>query len=298
MSNLQLKGSIVAIITPFTQDQQVDYDSLRKLVDIHLEAKTDAIVVCGTTGETATLSEAESLEVTRVVAQQVAGRIPVIAGTGNNATWKTVEYTKKVCQIAGVDAVLVVAPYYNKPNQEGIYQHMKAVADTSSLPVVLYNVPGRTVVSMDVDTVVRLASHSNIIAIKDAHPDLSRVTAIVSKTQGMNFIHLSGDDPNAIQSVRLGSSGVISVTANVIPKKWAQVMALANEGKYMQAVEANKIIESLHGALFSEPNPAPSKYLCKQLGMIACDELRLPLLPVTKSTAEKLDKWLNVIKEL
>lgn len=293
MSNLDLKGSIVAIITPLTAEREVDYPSLRNLVDHHVASGTDGIVVCGTTGETATLSEEEALEVTRVVAEQVNGRIPVIAGAGNNCTWKTIDYAKKIAQIKGVDAILVVVPYYNKPNQEGMLQHFTAVADASELPVVLYNVPGRTVVSMDVDTVIKLAAHKNIIGIKDAHPDLSRVTQIVAGTQGLDFVHLSGDDPNAIQAVRLGSKGVISVTANVAPKLWAEVMRLAVAGEYLKAWEANKVLEDFHGVLFIEPNPTPSKFLCYKLGLIASPAQRLPLVEISEAGAAKLEPWLT-----
>lgn len=282
-------GSIVAIITPLDAQGAVDFASLEKLVEYHINSGTDAIVACGTTGEAATLTEEESLQVIAKCVEFAKDRIPVIAGTGSNCTAKAISYTKKV-ESLGVAACLTVAPYYNKPNQEGIYQHFKAIAESTALPQILYNVPGRTVVSMDIDTIVRLAALPNVIAIKDAHPDLSRVQQIVYRTKDLNFIHLSGDDPQALEAIRLGSNGVISVTANVLAKEWANIIHLALEGKYEKAFTANEKYTNLHTILFTEPNPAPAKWVAKELGLIATNNHRLPLLPLSPTGEEKVAK--------
>lgn len=280
-------GSIVAIITPLKANQEVDYPALKKLVKYHIESKTDAIVVCGTTGEAATLTDEESLQVIEHVVKCAKGRIKVIAGAGSNNTAKAIAYTKKLEKI-GVDACLTVVPYYNKPSQEGMYQHFKAIATSTELPQILYNVPGRTVVSMDVDTIVRLADLPNVIGIKDAHPDLGRVSEIVTLTKGKNFVHLSGDDPTAIEAIRLGSSGVISVSANIIAAQWAEIIHTALAGDYEKALEMNRQYARLHKALFIEPNPTPVKWAAYKLGLINEPTQRLPLVGFSEKGQEKL----------
>lgn len=280
-------GSIVAIITPLKANQEVDYPALKKLVKYHIDSKTDAIVVCGTTGEAATLTDEESLQVIEHVVKCAKGRIKVIAGAGSNNTAKAIAYTKKLEKI-GVDACLTVVPYYNKPSQEGMYQHFKAIATSTELPQLLYNVPGRTVVSLDVDTIVRLADLPNVIGIKDAHPDLGRVSEIVTRTKGKNFVHLSGDDPTAIEAIRLGSSGVISVSANIIAAQWAEIIHTALEGDYEKALEMNRQYAKLHKALFIEPSPSPVKWAAFKLGLINDPTQRLPLVPFTDKGQEKL----------
>lgn len=283
----QLSGSIVAVITPLKANGEVDFSSLKKLVNYHIESKTDAIVVCGTTGEAVTLTEKEQLEVIECVVSAAKGQIKVIAGSGSNNTQKAIDFTKKL-EGLGIDACLTVVPYYNKPSQEGLYQHFKAIAEATHLPQVLYNVPGRTVTSLDVDTIVRLAEIPNIIAIKDAHPDLSRVAQIVTRTRDLGFTHLSGDDPTAIDAIRLGSSGVISVSANIIAAQWAKIIHLALAGDFEQAYDLNQEYVRLHTSLFMEPNPTPVKWAAWKLGLIKDPKQRLPLVPLTEQGQEKL----------
>lgn len=290
----KFSGSIVAIITPFLETGQIDFPSLENLVNYHIASKTDAILVCGTTGEPATMSEEETLEVIKFVVKIVNKRIKVIAGTGSNCTHKAIAYTKKVEKL-GVDAFLSVVPYYNKPSQEGLYQHFKAIACSSDIPVLLYNVPGRTVTSLDIDTIVRLSQISNIIGIKDAHPDLSRVAEIVRRTRDNGFVHFSGDDPNALDAIVLGSSGIISVSANVIAAEWAEIIHTALAGDLETARKLNDRLDPVHTQLFLEPNPAPAKYIAYKLGLIKHNHLRLPLLPVSEATARKLDDLLVAI---
>ncbi|RIY32160.1 4-hydroxy-tetrahydrodipicolinate synthase [Psittacicella melopsittaci] len=287
MSNPILRGSIVAIITPLDNQGNVDYQSLKNLVEYHIQSGTKGIVACGTTGEAVTLSDEESLEVIAKVVEFTNKRVPVIAGTGSNCTAKAIAYTKKV-EALGVDACLTVVPYYNKPSQEGLYQHFKAIAESTHLPQVLYNVPGRTVTSLDVDTIVRLAQLPNVIAIKDAHPDLHRVGQIVSRTKDLNFIHLSGEDGTALDAIALGSSGVVSVSANVIAREWAEIVDVALQGDYAKALELNRPYEKLHASLFIEPNPTPAKWVAHQLGLIATPNQRLPLLTLSEAGEKKL----------
>ncbi|MFC6276179.1 4-hydroxy-tetrahydrodipicolinate synthase [Psittacicella hinzii] len=297
MTHPIFKGSIVAIITPLTEQGQVDYSSLKNLVDYHVESGTDAIVVCGTTGETVTLSEEEALEVTQKVVEYANKRIPVIAGTGSNSTAKAIAYTQKVEKL-GVDACLSVVPYYNKPSQEGIYQHFKAIADATKLPVILYNVPGRTVVSMSVDTVVRLAQLDNVIGIKDADPDLHRVGQIVSRTKDSNFFHLSGEDGTALDAIAMGSNGVISVSANVMAKPWAEIVHTALEGNYLKALEMEQQYAEVHKVLFVEPNPTPAKWAAWKLGLIASPAQRLPLVALSPAGQEKVTQVFTAAKLL
>ncbi|RIY31813.1 4-hydroxy-tetrahydrodipicolinate synthase [Psittacicella hinzii] len=296
MSSPILRGSIVAIITPLDQNGEVDYQSLQNLVEYHIQSGTSAIVACGTTGEAVTLTEEESLEVIRKVIEFANKRVPVIAGTGSNCTAKAIAYTKKVEEL-GADACLTVVPYYNKPNQEGLYQHFKAIAQASKLPQILYNVPGRTVASLDVDTIVRLASEfSNIVGIKDAHPDLHRVGEIVSRTKEFAFVHLSGDDGTAIDAIALGSQGVVSVSANIIAKEWAQIIDVALNGDYAKALELNRQYAKLHQSLFIEPNPTPTKWIAYKLGLIATPKQRLPLVELSKAGEDKLTAILTEAK--
>lgn len=277
---MKFSGSIVAIITPLTAEGQVDLVSLQNLVDYHVASGTDAIVACGTTGEAATLSEEEQLLVIGKCVEFAAGRVPVIAGTGSNCTAKAIAFTKKVENL-GVAACLTVVPYYNKPSQEGLYRHFKAIAESTHLDQILYNVPGRTVTSMDVETVARLAKLPNVIAIKDAHPDLTRVAQIVEATKNDNFTHLSGDDPNAITAIENGSAGVISVTANVLAKEWAEIIHQALAGDIAGARAANKRYEAFHPGLFCEPNPTPVKWIAQRRGLIKSAYQRLPLVELS-----------------
>ena len=247
-----IKGSMVALVTPMTLDGQLDWNSLHDLVEWHLEQGTDSIVAVGTTGESATLSMAEHFEVIAKVVDQVNKRIPVIAGTGANSTAEAIELTE-AAKARGADACLSVTPYYNKPTQEGLFQHFKAIAEAVAVPQVLYNVPGRTGVDMDNATVVRLSAIDNIVAIKDATGDVARGADLIRQLPD-DFAVYSGDDPTAVDLIAAGGKGNISVTANVLPKKLAEMCALGLAGNHNQARAINDSIMPLHRALFLESN--------------------------------------------
>ncbi|WPP00911.1 4-hydroxy-tetrahydrodipicolinate synthase [Pseudomonas sp. HR96] len=269
-----IAGSMVALVTPMDAQGRLDWDSLSKLVDFHLQEGTNAIVAVGTTGESATLDVHEHIEVIRRVVDQVAGRIPVIAGTGANSTREAVELTTNA-KTAGADACLLVTPYYNKPTQEGLYQHFKHIAEAVAIPQILYNVPGRTACDMQADTVIRLASVPNIIGIKEATGDLSRAKAIIDGVPS-DFLVLSGDDPTAVELILLGGKGNISVTANVAPRAMADLCAAALRGDADLARAINDKLMPLHKNLFLEANPIPVKWALKEMGLMA-EGIRLPL---------------------
>lgn len=268
-------GSIVALVTPMTSNGEVDLNELKKLVDFHIEAGTHAIVSVGTTGESATLSIDENVDVILKTVEFAAGRIPVIAGTGANATSEAILMTKRLSG-SGVAGCLTVVPYYNKPTQEGMYQHFKAIAECTDIPQILYNVPGRTGSDMRPETVARLAKIENIVGIKEATGDISRVTSI-KKLAGEDFIVLSGDDATALEAMKLGAEGVISVTTNVAPKLMAEMCESALEGNFTKADIINQKLMPLHKDLFVEANPIPVKWACYKLGLISRPLLRLPL---------------------
>ncbi len=274
-------GSIVALITPFTLDGEVDFDSLKKLVDFHIESGTDGIVAVGTTGESATLTVEEHVKVVNKIVEYAAGRIPVIAGTGANATHEAVMFSR-LLNDSGIDAVLSVTPYYNKPTQEGLYQHYKAISDVSEVPIILYNVPGRTAVDLLPETVARLSKLDNIVALKDATGDLKRV-AIHRELCGEDFVLLSGDDGTGLEFVRLGGSGVISVTNNVAAVDMAKMLKLAKEGKFAEAEAINNRLALLHKNLFLESSPIPIKWAAHKLGLISEGTMRLPLTECSES---------------
>ncbi len=284
-------GSIVALVTPMDDNGDLCRDSLKKLINYHIDSGTSAIVSVGTTGESATLSHAEHVEVVKATVELAEGRIPVIAGTGTNATAEGIELTRQF-EDSGVVGCLTVVPYYNRPTQEGMYQHFKAIAESSALPQILYNVPSRTGCDMLPDTVARLAEIKNIIGIKEATGNLSRVSQIQELVDD-KFILLSGDDASALDFMQLGGSGVISVTANIAAREMAELCRLAEQGHYTEARHLNQRLMVLHHTLFCEPNPIPVKWAAKQLGLIANDTLRLPMTPLTANAAPVVEKALR-----
>jgi 4-hydroxy-tetrahydrodipicolinate synthase len=285
-----IAGSMVALVTPMDAQGSVDWDSLSKLVDFHLQEGTHAIVAVGTTGESATLDVHEHIAVIRHVVKQVAGRIPVIAGTGANSTREAVELTNNA-KIAGADACLLVTPYYNKPTQEGLYQHFKHIAEAVDIPQILYNVPGRTACDMLADTVIRLSSVPNIIGIKEATGDLERAKAILAGV-GNDFVLLSGDDPTAVELILLGGKGNISVTANVAPRAMADLCNAALKGDAELARAINDKLMPLHKNLFLEANPIPVKWALHEMGRMP-DGIRLPLTRLSAHCHEPLRQALR-----
>ncbi|PPR66426.1 MAG: 4-hydroxy-tetrahydrodipicolinate synthase [Alphaproteobacteria bacterium MarineAlpha1_Bin1] len=283
------KGSIVALITPF-RDGQVDEDALRKLVNWHVEQGTDGIVPCGTTGESPTLSHDEHNRVVEIVVKEVSGRIPVIAGAGSNNTAEAISLTQHA-QEAGADGVLHVAGYYNRPNQEGLYQHFKAVHDASDLPIIVYNIPPRAIVDILPETMARMANLPRIVGVKDATGDVARVSR-ERLLLGDGFCQLSGEDGTALAYNAQGGDGCISVTANVAPKLCAEFQKACTAGNYVQALGMHENLMPLHIALFLEPSPAGTKYAASLLGLCEA-EARLPVVPLTKSTAERVEAALK-----
>ncbi|MBA1201416.1 4-hydroxy-tetrahydrodipicolinate synthase [Pseudomonas capeferrum] len=269
-----IAGSMVALVTPMDAQGRLDWDSLSKLVDFHLENGTHAIVAVGTTGESATLDVEEHIKVIEFVVKQVAGRIPVIAGTGANSTREAVELTRNA-KAAGADACLLVVPYYNKPTQEGLYQHFKHIAESVDIPQILYNVPGRTSCDMQAETVIRLSTVPNIIGIKEATGDLQRAKAILDGVSE-DFIVMSGDDPTAVELILLGGKGNISVTANVAPRDMADLCEAALKGEAEKARAINEKLMPLHKHLFIEANPIPVKWALVEMGLMQ-QGIRLPL---------------------
>ena len=275
-------GAFTALVTPF-RDDKVDYEKLRELVDGQIEQGIKGLVPCGTTGESATLTHEEHEGVIRAVLKQTAGRVPVIAGTGSNSTAEAISLTK-CAQGLGADAALVITPYYNKPSQEGLYRHFTAVARAVEIPLVLYNVPGRTAVNMLPETVVRLAEHSNIVGIKEAGGSLDQAGEIISKTK---LTVLSGDDALTLPMMRLGAKGVISVSANIVPGDVAAMVRCQIEGKTKEADELDAKLQPLCGAMFLETNPQPVKVAMKMLGRIN-GEMRLPMWGISEENEAKL----------
>ncbi|AWV89634.1 4-hydroxy-tetrahydrodipicolinate synthase [Bradymonas sediminis] len=271
---MQVRGAYTALITPF-RNGEVDVKALRALVERQIAGGIHGLVPCGTTGESTTMSEAEQLLVIRTVVEAADGRVPIIAGTGSNNTKKTVEYTQKVSHIEGVDAALVVVPYYNKPDQEGLFRHFTQVADDGGLPVVLYNVPGRTVVSLTPETVARLAPHDNIVAIKEATGDIKFGTEVIAEANGYIDV-LSGDDFTTFPLMACGGTGCISVVSNLDPAAMSQMCDAALNGDYKRARALHHKIQPLARTLFSAPNPMPTKTIASMLDWCA-PEIRGPL---------------------
>jgi len=281
---------MVALVTPMFADGSVDFDSLSKLVEMHIESGTAAIVSMGTTGESATLDMDEHCEVMRRTVEMAAGRIPVIGGTGSNSTTEAIELTR-CAQQGGVDACLLVAPYYNKPTQQGLYLHHKSIAESVDIPQILYNVPGRTACDMLPETVARLAEIPNIVGIKEATGSLERMHEILSRVPD-DFDLYSGDDETGVEFMLQGGHGVISVTNNVAPKAMAAVCEAALSGDREKAVELNRPLEGLHRNLFVEANPIPVKWALNAMGLIP-EGIRLPLTPLSKEFHEPLRKALR-----
>ncbi len=281
----KISGSIVAIVTPMHEDGSLDLPGLKQLVDFHVKEGTDAIVVVGTTGESPTVNVEEHHELIKVVIEQAAGRVPVIAGTGANSTSEAIELTRFAKQ-AGADAALSVVPYYNKPTQEGLYQHFKAIAEAVDIPLILYNVPGRTVADLANETTLRLAQISNIVGIKDATGNMERAAELINRAPE-GFSVYSGDDSSACTLMLLGGKGNISVVANVAPKMVHEMSIAAMTGDVAKARDLNAKLLGLHKQMFCEPNPTPAKWACEQLGLIKSG-IRLPLLPLSPSCHERV----------
>ena len=289
------KGSNVALITPF-KDNTLDEENYIKLINFHIDNGTNGLVPAGTTGESPTLSHEEHQKVIEIGIKESGGKIPVIAGTGSNSTEEAVSLTKHA-ENAGANGALVVTPYYNKPTQEGLYQHYKAINDNTSLPIIIYNIPGRCVIDMSVDTMARLFELKNIAGVKDATGDLNRLDQTIKKL-GPEFIQLTGEDGLALEFNKKGGVGIISVTANVAPKQCSDMQKFSkstNNDDVKKAELIDKSLQPLHKALFIESNPAPVKYAAKVLGL-SSDEIRLPLVNIQKKTEEEVHKALSIAK--
>jgi 4-hydroxy-tetrahydrodipicolinate synthase len=270
-----IQGSIVAIVTPMHEDGSLDAEALKKLLDWHVAEGTDAIVIVGTTGESPTVSVDEHCELIKLAVDHVAGRIPVIAGTGGNSTSEAIELTHYAKEV-GADASLQVVPYYNRPTQEGMYQHFRRIAEAVDLPVILYNVPGRTVADMSNDTIVRLSDVHGIVGVKDATGNLARGTELLRDVP-KSFAVYSGDDATAMALMLCGGQGNISVTANVAPKAMHELCVAAMAGRIADAIAINNRLIPLHNRLFVEPNPVPVKWALTQMGRMQSG-IRLPLV--------------------
>ena len=289
------KGSNVALITPF-KDNILDEENYIKLINFHIENGTNGLVPAGTTGESPTLNHGEHQKVIEICIKESGGKIPVIAGTGSNSTEEAVSLTKHA-ERAGANGALVVTPYYNKPTQEGLYQHYKAINDNTSLPIIIYNIPSRCVIDMTVDTMAKLFELKNIVGVKDATGDLDRLDQTIKKL-GTDFIQLTGEDGLAFEFNKRGGVGIISVTANIAPKKCSEMQKLSksiNQEDISKAELLDKNLQPLHKALFIESNPAPVKYAAKVLGLCS-DEIRLPLVKIKKDTEKEIDKALSIAK--
>ena len=273
-----ITGSIVALVTPMLEDGRIDYEALRRLIDWHVAEGTDCIGVVGTTGESPTVSMDENCEVIRVAVEQAAGRVPIMAGTGANNTSEAIELTRYAKKV-GADCHLSVVPYYNKPSQEGIYRHFKAIAEAVDLPMVLYNVPGRTVADMLPETALRLAQIPGVVGIKEASGDIARAAHLI-KHAPKGFSIYSGDDGTACALMLLGGQGNVSVTANIAPRLMHEMCIAAIEGQARAAAAIHLRLLPLHRQLFCEPSPAPAKWALSQLGRCT-PQVRLPLLPLT-----------------
>jgi 4-hydroxy-tetrahydrodipicolinate synthase len=278
-----IKGSIVAIVTPMNADGSLDFEGLNQLIDWHIAEGTDSIVIAGTTGESATVSVEEHCALIKATVAHAKGRIPIIAGAGANSTAEAIKLTR-FAKEAGADATLQVVPYYNRPTQEGMYQHFKAIAEAVDLPVILYNVPGRTVADMSNETILRLAAIPNIIGVKDATGNIGRGYDLL-RLAPKSFAVYSGDDPTAMALMLGGGAGNISVTANVAPRDMADMCRAAIAGNIAKAVELNNKMFPLHQKLFIEPNPVPVKWALAEMGKMPAG-IRLPLVPLAAECHE------------
>lgn len=279
-------GKIVtAMVTPFDNKGNVDFDKTTQLVNYLLENGTDSLVVAGTTGESPTLTTEEKVALFRHVVSVVNGRVPVIAGTGSNNTRASIDLTKKA-EEAGVDAVMIVAPYYNKPNQEGIYQHFKAIAESTSLPVMVYNIPGRSVVNISVETIVRLAEIPNIVALKDAGGNLDAMTEVIARTSD-DFLLYSGDDGLTLPVLAIGGAGIVSVASHVIGNEMKEMIEAFEAGNHKTAAKLHQQLLPIMKGLFAAPSPAPVK-TALQLKGLDVGSVRLPLVPLTERERNEL----------
>ena len=289
------KGSNVALVTPF-KNNKLDEDSYIKLIHFHIENGTKGLVPAGTTGESPTLSHDEHQKVIDLCVKESDGKLPVIAGTGSNSTVEAISLTTHAEKM-GANGALVVTPYYNKPTQEGLYQHYKSINDNCGIPIIIYNIPGRSVIDMTVDTMARLYELKNIIGVKDATGDLDRVNQTLDKL-GKNFIQLTGNDDNALEFNRRGGVGAISVTANIAPKLCSEFQKFSvqnDEKSQLEAERLDKILQPIHHSMFVESNPSPVKYAAKLLNLCD-DDVRLPLVKVTDPTKELIKKALQSVK--
>ena len=277
-----IKGSITALVTPF-KDGAVDEKSFQDFIEWQIESGTHGLVPCGTTGETPTLSDAEHKRVIELCVEAANGRVPIIAGAGSNETTVSIAYAKKAKSV-GADAALVVTPYYNKPSQEGIYQHFKAISEAVDIPIVVYNVPSRSVTDISNDTMGRLATLPTVIGCKDATGDISRVSGLIDRC-GEDFIQLSGDDPTSLGHAVHGGSGCISVGSNIAPKQYAEFHNALLAKDFIKAQKINQSLDRLHKDLFLCPSPAPTKYAMNLLGKMEAD-VRLPMTPCVETTKE------------
>jgi len=280
-----IKGSIVAIVTPMHADGSLDYPGLKRLIDWHIAEGSDGIVIVGTTGESSTVSVEEHCALIKAAVEHGRGRIPIIAGTGGNSTAEAIKLTEYAKEV-GADAVLLVVPYYNRPTQEGMYQHFKAIAEAVDVPVILYNVPGRTVADMSNETILRLAAIPNIVGVKDATGNLGRGIDLLRQAPA-DFAVYSGDDPTAMALMFCGGHGNISVTANVAPKAMHELCVAAMDGNIAAAVAINNKVFPLHQKLFVEPNPVPVKWALAEMGLMQ-GGIRLPLVPLASDFHDSL----------
>ncbi len=289
------KGSNVALITPF-KDNKLDVEAYIKLIHFHLKNGTNGLVPAGTTGESPTLSHDEHQQVIELCVKESKGSIPVIAGTGSNSTKEAISLTKHA-ESVGASAALVVTPYYNKPTQEGLYQHYKAINDSCGIPIIIYNIPSRSVIDMNVDTMARLFELKNIIGVKDATGVLDRVNE-QKKKMGNNFLQLTGNDDNAYEFNKRGGTGAISVTANIAPKLCSDFQKFSiskSDNEKKEAERIDKILQPVHKSMFIESNPSPVKYAANLLNLCS-DDVRLPLVKVTNTTKEAIKKALQSAK--
>ena len=285
-------GSITALITPF-KNGAIDWTAFESLIERQIENGTHGIVPCGTTGESPTLSHDEHKRIVERCVDQVKGRIPVIAGTGSNSTAEALDFTTHAKQ-AGADAALIVTPYYNKPTQEGLYAHYKYLAENVDIPIIIYNIPGRCVIEMSVETMARLAKIPNIIGVKDATNDLSRVKATIEAI-GTDFCQLSGEDPTISEFMKQGGHGCISVTSNLLPDLCAKMHNLWKEGKASEAEAIQKKLMPVHSALFVETSPQPVKYALASLGLCT-EDVRMPLLPASQNARKVVDEAMATLQ--
>lgn len=291
----KLRGSGVAIVTPFLKDGSIDEKALRRLVDFQIDNGTDFLVPCGTTGESATMNADERKRVIQIVIEQNKGRIPVIAGTGTNDTASSINYSQQA-QALGADGVLLVGPYYNKPTQEGFFQHFKTIAKSISIPTILYNVPGRTGSNIEPKTILRLAEIKNIIGVKEASANFGQFMEILNH-RPKDFLVLSGDDALTLPMMGIGADGVISVAANIIPRAMAEIVKYAHEGHFTKALEIHYRYLDLMNLNFVESNPIPVKGALAMMGMIE-ENYRLPLVPMQDVNKQKMRTMLAYLKLL